>query len=212
LENAVDTERFYPPALHTKGEVVRILGVGSIKPVKRHDVFLKALAEVKRAAPALAWQALLVGEGPLRGDMEVLAADLKLGNRVIFAGAQDDMPPVYRQADILVHTSDFEGMPNVILEAMACGLPVVATRVGATPDLVVTGKTGYLASPGDVSSLADKILCLAQQPDLRRQMGRAARKRVVDTYSLSALQENLLSLYTNLLQEYRTGVVEGLSS
>lgn len=196
LPNAVDTNHFVPrsgASPTVEGNKSLVLCVGTLKREKRQDIFLRALARARTSIPAL--KASLVGDGPLRGELEKLARDLGAEDAVEFSGALDDMIPVYQRGDMLVLTSDWEGAPNVILEAMACGLPVVSTRAGAAADFIVDGETGFLTSVGDVETIADRIVRLASEPELRRQMGLAARARVEAQYSLSLLRDNLLGLY-----------------
>ncbi len=209
LPNAVDTAYFAPcpsvPSEEQRGEQW-VLNVGNLKKQKRQDIFLRALAHARAAIPTL--RARLVGDGPLRGDLEELTHALGLEGAVEFAGAQDDMPAVYHSGDMLVLTSDYEGAPNVILEAMACGLPVISTRVGAASDFIVEGTTGFLTAVQDVEAIAHRITQLATDPQLCRQMGTAARARAEEHYSLPRLKDHLLGLYD---LAYRVGYAEGHS-
>lgn len=196
LPNVVDTAYFVPRpnALSERGRRgLLILNVGNLKKEKRQDIFLRAFAYARASVPTL--RARLVGDGSLKSELERLACDLNLRDAVEFAGAQDDMVAVYQSGDMLVLTSDYEGAPNVILEAMACGLPVISTRVGAAPDFIVEGETGFLTAVQDVEAIAHRIVQLATHPQLRRQMGAAARVRAEEHYSLPHLKDNLLGLY-----------------
>ena len=206
LPNVVDTDHFVPRlgAPSARCNTLLVLCVGTLKSEKRQDVFLYALARAKTFIPTL--RASLVGDGPLRGALEKLARDLGIEDAVEFMGTLDDVKSVYQRGDMLVLTSDYEGAPNVILEAMACGLPVVSTRVGAASDFIVDGETGFLTDARDVEAIADRIVRLASEPELRRQMGSAARARVEAQYSLSLLRDNLLGLYD---LAYQVGYLRG---
>ncbi len=206
LPNVVDTDHFVPRlgAPSARCNTLLVLCVGTLKSEKRQDVFLYALARAKTFIPTL--RASLVGDGPLRGALEKLARDLGIEDAVEFMGTLDDVKSVYQRGDMLVLTSDYEGAPNVILEAMACGLPVVSTRVGAASDFIVDGEMGFLTDARDVEAIADRIVRLASEPELRRQMGSAARARVEAQYSLSLLRDNLLGLYD---LAYQVGYLRG---
>ena len=124
---------------------------------------------------------LIVGDGPVRANLENLDAGLREGNAgegspVIFAGARQDIPRLLGAMDIFVLPSLNEALPIVILEAMAVGLPVVATRVGGVPEIVQDGATGLLVAPGDEAALLDALSRLAEDPALRRQAGRCGAR------------------------------------
>jgi glycosyltransferase involved in cell wall biosynthesis len=116
-----------------------------------------------------------------------------------FSGKAGDPRPAYCSADIFLLTSDFEGTPNVVLEAMACGLPVVAANVGDVSQLVMDGQTGFLVERDNEDELARRVLWLIENPPERRQFSRNARERVVQNFSENQLKENLLSIYEKFL-------------
>jgi glycosyltransferase involved in cell wall biosynthesis len=118
---------------------------------------------------------------------------------VEFRGAVDPVAPLYRQADVLVITSDREGTPNVVLEAMASGLPVVATHVGGIPDLVQHGVTGFLAESADSAALLAALQCIVSDRDLRVRMGDRARAYALAHHALSQLPARLERLYGSVL-------------
>src|SRR5205085_157391 len=145
-------------------------------PVKRFDRFLDAVALARRAAPGL--KALLVGEGPDRDALERHAAALGLfPDHLAFLGRRGDVPRLLRQADVLVLTSDYEGCPNVVLEAMAAGVPVVTTPAGDAGRVVQDGVTGFVTPFDDTEGLAARLVRLCNAPDLRARLGQAARRR-----------------------------------
>ncbi|NLC57696.1 MAG: glycosyltransferase family 4 protein [Armatimonadetes bacterium] len=196
LRNVVDTRQFHP-ADTPPGNRVRLLVVARLAPQKRVDRFLQALAAVRQEYAAV--EGTILGDGPLRKELEQLAGQLGLGDAVRFAGPVANVARHLHDTDVLVLSSDWEGTPNAILEAMASGVPVVATRVGGVPDLVQEGRTGYLVEPSDCGPLAEALLRLAQDAELRRAMGRQARQYVEECHSLERLPVILSDLYREVL-------------
>lgn len=198
LPNVVDTD-YFRPVSPSPSRPVHIVAVSRLSPEKRIDRFLSLLAEVCRQA-LQPINVTVVGDGPLRPQLERQAADLGLTPGLVkFSGAVSDTRQVYQSADVLVLTSDFEGMPNVVLEAMSCGLAVVSTCVGGVPELVEDGKTGYLAAPGDEITMAKALLTLIGTPTLRAEIGARARAQVEARHSLNNLPHLLVSLYQKVL-------------
>lgn len=200
LPNVVDTQHFCPLARRRVGRL-RILGVGRHNPVKRWDRFLRAFARLKERCGSRV-EAELVGDGPERTSLESLARSLGLGPEdVRFRGSSTDVAPFYREADVLLHTSDWEGTPNVILEAMASGLPIVSTRVGGIPDLVRDGEVGSLVDPQDEVGLARALVELAEREDLRLRYGASAREYTLQKHARPLLPTILRSLHARALNE-----------
>ena len=110
------------------------------------------------------------------------------------------MAAIYPTADIFVLSSDYEGIPNVVLEAMAAGLPIVATRVGSVADVCQHGEAGFLVAPEDETGLVEALVRLVRQPQLRREMGARARARAEEHYSLNQLPDLLTNLYRQALR------------
>src|SRR5262249_41232310 len=151
--------------------------------------FLSLVARLKKQSRARI-QAVIAGDGPLREEIERRALELGLpADDVEFLGMVPDMSIVYRRADIFISTSDWEGTPNVALEAMACGLPVVTTRVGGLPEIIQHGDTGYLANAGDQEMMLACLLKLIDNPFLRKKIGGRAREYIVANHSPLALPE-----------------------
>jgi lipopolysaccharide/colanic/teichoic acid biosynthesis glycosyltransferase/glycosyltransferase involved in cell wall biosynthesis len=171
--------------------------VGRIFPIKNHRLFLEAAAQVAGKLPATRF--VVVGDGTLRSEIEALARQLGLEQRVTFTGWRRDLPRVYADLDVLVVSSDNEGTPVSAIEAMASGCPVVATRVGGLPDLVEDGKVGYLVAPRDADAMADSIVGLLSDRERARQMGRSARESVRDRYRAERLCRDIEALYADLL-------------
>jgi glycosyltransferase involved in cell wall biosynthesis len=193
MPNVVDTEQFTPAPRSSNGSI-RLLTVGRLCPQKRMDRFLSVVARLRRQkGPKI--NATIAGAGPLRDALEKRAAELGISDAVEFAGGVSDVERLYRQADIFALTSDYEGLPNVLLEAMASGLPVVATSVGGVPPIVHDGETGFLVPPADEEAMASAILLLANKPELRRDMGRRGRAFVEHDHSLARLPVLLQGLY-----------------
>jgi glycosyltransferase involved in cell wall biosynthesis len=131
----------------------------------------------------------IAGDGPLRGSLETLAAELRIDPAVRFLGRRTDVPDLLRAADGLVLSSAWEGSPNVILEAMAAAVPVVATDVGGVPELVRSGETGIVVPPRNTRALAEAMRCLMTLPAEERQaLGARARDIVEREHSLDAMR------------------------
>jgi glycosyltransferase involved in cell wall biosynthesis len=195
LANVVDTDRFRPvPHFGLKTEL-SLLAAGRMVPQKRHDRLLRVIARVRQQA-RVPIRLTIAGDGPLRASTEEQAARLGLSqDAVTFLGAVADLVPVYQAADIFLLTSDHEGTPNVLLEAMACGLPVIATRAGGVPEVVEDGVSGYLVEPSDEEMLIRRILSLLAAKDQRLEIGRAARRRMETNYSPETLSARLQQIY-----------------
>lgn len=184
------------------GDLV-LLFVGYLEPAKRPDRFVRVLAAVCREHPGT--RAWVVGDGPLRGETERLAEALGLGERISFVGAREDVAEYMNAADVFVVTSDTEGIPAVVLEAGYLGLPVVATNVGGLSECVWDGETGLLVEDVSEDQLAEAILELAFDDDLRKSMGERARERVRGKLMIDQIASEYLGFYEELLQE-RDGV------
>jgi glycosyltransferase involved in cell wall biosynthesis len=194
LPNIVDTEQF-KPAERQATDHVRLITVGRLGEEKRIDRFLAILNRLHRQS-AIKVKGIIIGDGPLRPQLEHRAQQIGLLPDVVeFRGAISDMAAAYREADILVLTSDWEGTPNVLLEAMASGLPVVATRVGGVPEIVREDETGKLADAADEDSMAESLRTLIGNRELQAKMGRQAREYAVSNHSPASLRTNLSNLY-----------------
>ncbi|HEY3176036.1 MAG TPA: glycosyltransferase [Candidatus Polarisedimenticolia bacterium] len=205
IMNGVDTSRFHPGESPLRSgweggakEGQLIVGfVGSLREAKDPLLFIRVAAETSRRHPGVRF--VVVGEGPLRQRAESMAREANLADRIVFAGERSDMPDVLRAMDLLTVTSVREGCCNVILEAMATGVPVVATRVGGNPDLIEHGRTGWLFPHGDVAAGADSIQTLLSDPGLRARVGDAGLQRARDEFSVEAMVGATADLYRSLL-------------
>lgn len=198
LPNVVDTERFQPPR-QPPAEPLTLLAVGRLAKEKRLDRFLTILSRL-RTDYCLAVRGLIVGpqdpDQDLLPELENQARYLGLvPDGVRFRGGLPDTRSLYREAAVCVLTSDYEGTPNVLLEAMACGLPVVASNVGGVPAIVRHGQTGFLLEPHDTDGFAAALAEIARDPVRRLEMGRRARAFVEKNHSLHRLPAYLEGLY-----------------
>jgi glycosyltransferase involved in cell wall biosynthesis len=149
---------------------------------KGHNFLIEAMALVAEQVPDL--KMLLVGDGPLRPQIEAEIADQGLWDRIVLLGRRDDVPRLLTELDFTVLPSLLEGMPVSIIEAMAAGLPVVASNVGGIPEVVVDGETGLLVEPGQPELLAAAIVRLANDAELRAEMGAKAYRRVEQVFGI----------------------------
>ncbi len=173
---------------------LRIIAVGRLVRAKRQDLFLRALASVRERNPEV--RGVVVGGGPMRSELESLANGVGLlPNGVQFLGRSDNVATLLRQSEMFVLTSDYEGFPNVLLEAMAARLPVVTTPAGDSAKVVQDDRTGYVVGFEDFKGLVDRIALLARSSELRRRLGDAGRKRVEEHYGFEHLPQRLLAIY-----------------
>ena len=185
IPNGVDLEKFYLPQRDWSPPC--ILSVGRVVYQKGLDLGLRALADIKD----LEWQWYIAGDGPQMPVLQAMARQYGLTERIHFLGwqAAEGMKKRYAEANLFLFPSRHEGMPNAMLEAMASGLPVVATRIAGNEELVVSGETGVLVPTEDVEALRESLRLLLSQAKLREQMGRAARRRVEQSFSWERVAE-----------------------
>ncbi|MFQ5790435.1 MAG: glycosyltransferase family 4 protein [Acidobacteriota bacterium] len=175
-----------------------ILGVGRLVPVKGFDVAIQAMPEVARQVPTA--RLMLLGEGPERERLEDLARRLDVHQRLRLLGASNDVAAFLAAADVLVAPSRNEGMGRALVEAMALGLPVVATRVGGIPCVVEDGSTGKLVPPEDAPALAAALVSLLRNATERLELGRRGQERA-ESFSLATMESRLLQLYREVAAE-----------
>ena len=193
IPNAVDVGA--TPRAALEGDPPRIVTVGRLAAPKDALTLVRALA----ALGPLPFRALLVGDGPDRTAVEAEIRSLGLGDRVEPAGSRADVPALLAGADVFVLSSRSEGAPFSILEAMAAGLPVVATDVGGVRELVADGETGLLVPAEDPARLAEALRSLLADPALRRRLGAAGHARARERFDLRALRDAHLELYAREL-------------
>ena len=199
VTNGVDSARFRPgnrsgarEAWNIPAEACVVLSIGRLHAQKGHEFLLRAICQL-RDLPGLI--CLVVGDGPLRDALEQRAADLGIRHVCRFVASVSDPRDLYDAADVTVLASLYEGMPNVVLEAMAMGCPVVTTRVDGAVDLVHDGVTGVLVAPGDADALERAIRRVLQTPDARQSMGARARSVVEAHHGLDQMVRSLEELY-----------------
>ncbi|MCE7982427.1 MAG: glycosyltransferase [Caldilinea sp. CFX5] len=195
IQNGIDTNVFRPALVQTprSPEQLTIGYVGRLEKVKGVNFLIDAFARLVAAYPHLQLQ--LVGDGSERPALEQQVQTLGLGDKVQFLGIRSDMPALYPTFDLFVLPSLWEGMPNVALEAMACGVPVIATNTGGTPEVVHDGKSGLLAPPGDAATLAKVMVALIGDAERRDQLAQAGRHFVEQTFSINQTIAQTVALY-----------------
>jgi len=213
LPNGVDTELFSPIVSHEDKKRLRInvnlpengflIGcVAALRPVKDHKGLLEALTSVTSSKPPIDTNKdiylILVGDGPLASELKNLSKQLHVEDKIIFMGRRNDVHKILQTLDVFVLNSRTEGMSYAILEAMASGLPVIATDVGANVELINHDSEGYLVSQGDVESLAGYMAKLASDQSLLSRMGKNAREKIIKSYSLT----KMVSSYRDLYREF----------
>jgi glycosyltransferase involved in cell wall biosynthesis len=183
------------------GEDAFIVGwVGRMTAVKRTDDVIRALRGlVERGVDAYL---CLVGDGPDRDHLERYAHELGVVKRCLFVGYQDDVARFYSAIDALVLPSVNEGTPVSVMEALAAQRPVVATRVGGTPDVIRDGVDGYLVEVGDANALSERLAGLANDPERRARMGAKGREQVLGRYAVERLVDDIDRLYRSLLDAH----------
>jgi starch synthase (maltosyl-transferring) len=204
IPNGIDPEPFDRAVPASRSELGILedaflaVAVGRLDEQKGIPDLLDAAELVVRERPE--WHLAIAGDGPLRDWLrEQLAARGALAGRVHWLGPRDDVPRLLRAADLMVLASLWEGMPNVVLEAMASGLPVVATAVEGTDELIVSGRTGWLVPPGDSMSLANSLMAAARDPSFARELGRRGRARIAAEFSIDGAVAAYERLWAGLL-------------
>jgi glycosyltransferase involved in cell wall biosynthesis len=190
VHNGIEAEPAEPVRL---SDDPTILEVARLADVKGQRSLVHALTDLNATA-------VLVGrdleqDGAYERELRAEAERLGVVDRVVFAGYRDDVPALLAGCDVFCLPSEMEGLPLVVLEAMAQGKPVVATAVGGTPELVVHGETGLLVQPGDVDALAAALAQLLADPEHARRMGEAGRERVQREFGAAAMAQRILELY-----------------
>ena len=213
--NGVDIERFRPgqheqhdtvlPRGFADPDSIVIGSVGRLEPVKDQLTLVRAFAELCQRRPQDArLRLVLIGDGSMRQELESLVAQTGIQKQVWLAGSVDNVPQLLQSMDVFVLPSLAEGISNTILEAMACGLPVVATRVGGNEELVVEGETGYLVLREDPGAMAEALQHYIEDETLRVAHGAAARRRAETNFSIHGMVNRYLEVYDELCRQQAT--------
>ncbi len=204
IRNFVNCEQYRPDEQKKRAAVFAppgdklLIHVSNFRPVKRVLDCIRILAEARKRAPA---HLLMVGDGPERGPAEHLARDLRVERHVSFLGKQDHVDRLLPQAHVLLMPSELESFGLAALEAMACGVPPVATRVGGVPELITHGVDGYLEAVGDIEAQAARVVALLTDEKLHRTMARAARQTAADRFCT----DKIIPLYEQYYEEVVSG-------
>ncbi len=199
IPNGVDTRRFAPRNGPAQART-RIICVGRLISGKGHTVLLDAFAQLYRESGSLRLE--IVGDGPEKRNLERKAEQLGLGRAVVFHGETASVETFFDNTAVAVQPSLSEGMSNVILEAMAAGLPVIATRTGAAPDVIRNGVNGILVDPGSADQISDAVKQIISDEALARRLGAGARRTVEERYAISSIAEKYMDLYRGLAALY----------
>lgn len=199
LPNVVDTDRFAPASRTDRASEFVLLAVGRLDINKHHDRFLRILRRVIDKEPCgLRVRGVILGDGPQRDALLAQSRALGLDASRLTIASTPDTVPHYQTADVLLLTSASEGTPNVVLEAMSVGLPVVSFAVGDVPDIITNGHNGYVLPDGDEEGMLDAALHLLSDPVTRAQLGAAARSTMISNWSLASLGEHMGALYRHV--------------
>lgn len=190
IRNGVDLQRFDGRYAPVSG---RVLMVGRLAAPKRPDLAIRAVQALRSRFPNLALD--LVGDGPERRRIEDLIADLGLRDRVRVLGSRHDVPALLSSAQCVVLASDSEACPLSVIEGMAAGAPVVASRVGGMPEIMEAGATGILTDPGSVEALATALGDVLSDPQRAQRMGEAGRRRAQREFSSRAMVDDIVRAY-----------------
>ena len=204
IPNFVNCDVFHPAGdvsrreeFAAQGEKV-LVHLSNFRPVKRVTDVVEIFELVRRELPA---KLLMIGDGPERTAAEWMVREKGLMHDVIFLGKQNQVHELLNCADVLLLPSDLESFGLAALEAMACGVPVVCSRVGGVPEVVEDGVQGYLVPPRDVKTMGARALEILSSPERRAQMGKAARKRAQDKYCATKIIPRYEQLYERVLAE-----------
>lgn len=214
IRNGIDVTAFDPSAstrasarcnFAIAGSTPVIGTVAGFRAQKRLDLWLEAASLIMERVPDAHF--IIVGDGPLKSKLKNLVASLGIGDRVHFTGLLDDVRPSLAAMDVFMMSSDFEGLPVALLEAMASGLPVVATSVGGIPEVVDHGVSGYLVPPGQPDALAESAVSLIEDQQFLCEAGAKARLTIEAHFGVERMAREIESVYSSVL--HQTGGVTG---
>ena len=209
IYNGIDPDLFKPASIEEKVLKKKQLGlnkndfvlgnVGRMDYWKNQRILIEILPDLKKISPQI--KLILVGGGEEEGNLKKSAIKKGVKNDVIFLGQRSDVNQILKAFDIFVFPSLTEGLPLVVIEAMATGLPIVASHVGGIPELIDHGVNGLLVAPMSGAEIKDAILKFLQNPNLRQKMGEIARQKFEAHFSLSQMVKNYLEVYDRALKK-----------
>lgn len=208
ITNGIPTESYANPQMPRKEwraregfgqDDVLFVCVARFAPQKNHELLLKAFAQGPAADQRV--KLVLVGEGVLREKLQQQARELRIAHQVRFLGLRTDIPDVLGAMDVFVLSSDWEGNPLSVMEAMASGLPIVSTAVGGVPDMFEDGRHGFLIRAGDVGALSRSMSVLLRDSERRKSFGAAAAQRAREKYDVSAMVHAYEEIYEQLVEK-----------
>lgn len=174
----------------------KLVMVARFEPQKDHRTLIQALADLREYS----WKLDLIGDGPLKSDIEKMVVDLGLEKHVRFLGECNNVPLILKEAQIFALISNWEGLPISIIEAMRAGIPVIASDVGGVCEMIEDGVNGYLIPRGDSQLLANRIMQLISNTELRIQFGLKGRHRFDEDFTSNRMNDKILSLYETLMK------------
>jgi sugar transferase (PEP-CTERM/EpsH1 system associated) len=175
--------------------------VGSLEPVKNHKLFLQIAKIIIDQTSADSIKFLIVGKGSLRKELEEFAANLGIKDSVIFTGERTDIPELLHTMDVFVLTSQHEGLSNAVMEAMAAGIPVVATDVGGNSELIINDETGFLCLGDDSEAFAERVIYLLNNDDKAKQMGEKGKRKIMNRFRVERMIKETENIYLTLLEK-----------
>lgn len=190
IPNGIDIDYFTPKPCDHEG--IRFVNVGRLQPQKNQALAIHAFARVHALYPDTSLE--IVGEAELRGELETLVEELKLADSVFLSGLSDNVKGKLNSADIYLQSSDYEGLPVSVLEAMACGLPIISTKAGGTVDIVDHGENGFLVDIGDEEGLVQAMILLIKCEPLRRAMAKKSREKAIE-YGIQVCSKRYETLF-----------------
>jgi glycosyltransferase involved in cell wall biosynthesis len=199
IPNGVETQAFAVKRDYRLHDPIRLIFVGRLSAQKGVDVLLCGLQLMRRHWPDVRWELSILGTGGLRRNLERLAERLGLSTVVTFCGKVEDVPARLGESDIFVLPSRAEGMSNALLEAMASGLPCIATHVPGNRALIQDGRNGLLVMPDNPDKLAKAIERTVRDEQFRTSLGRAARDSIENNYALATVADRYIELYGQLV-------------
>lgn len=211
IPNFVDTDLFCPKSASTPNPLKTIikkcpiesgtkllLHVSNFRPVKKIPDLIKAFAIIKAEVES---HLVLIGDGPERSTCEALARDLGISDKVCFLGKMDSFVPWLQSADLFMLPSELESFGLAALEAMSCGVPVIATNAQGIPEVVIDGETGLLSEIGDYQSMAENAIKVLKNPALHKRFGKAARDRALNNFRREPVVDQYIELYKKVLNQ-----------